>query len=290
MPALLEGLPGSLAVAVASRVGPLLIVPVQPGVQVHLQLLQAAVQLLPEEQAVAFVLQGLVEPFADAVGLGVIGLGSGMVDVLHCQVQLVGVVLRFPPLAGTALGAPVSEDALQPDALFVKEEDYSVIEQVRRGDGALVGVEPGSGHPAEARAKCAGRSAGRSGLPPLWYPHSRCPGRPGVYVEAGCSVSISPWASFSCLAFSRDASRLSVRIRPPWTTLCQWRRNSGPRGRIDCLMFRKKFYRSLEKLHVDLDAKLDRSNNERSHSGTLLLRQDPQRRSSKAGIWPWKKT
>ena len=43
--------------------GSLPIVSVQPGVQVHLQLFQRAVELLSKEQAVAFVLQGLVEPF-----------------------------------------------------------------------------------------------------------------------------------------------------------------------------------------------------------------------------------
>ena len=98
-----------------------------------------------------------MEPFVDAVGLGMIGLGPGMVDVLHCQVELVGMVLRFPPLAGTVLGAPVGEDALQPDALLVKEGDYSVVEQVRRGDGALVGVELGSGHLAVGLFSMSGK-------------------------------------------------------------------------------------------------------------------------------------
>ena len=50
------------------------VVLLQLGVQVHLQFLQAAVQLLAEEHAVAFILQSLVEPFADAIGLGVVGL------------------------------------------------------------------------------------------------------------------------------------------------------------------------------------------------------------------------
>ena len=59
-------------------------------------------------QAVAFVLQGLVEPFADAVGLRAVGLGPGMVDVLQRQVELVGVIIRLP----AALICPVGEDAL----------------------------------------------------------------------------------------------------------------------------------------------------------------------------------
>ena len=68
----------------------------QPGIQVDLQLFQGLVQFLSEEQAVALVLQGFMEPFADAVGLGVVGLGPVDVDVLHRQVVLVGVIPDFP--------------------------------------------------------------------------------------------------------------------------------------------------------------------------------------------------
>ncbi len=45
MPALQEGLPGSLTVALSSRVRTLLIVLLQPDVQVRLLLLQGSVQL-----------------------------------------------------------------------------------------------------------------------------------------------------------------------------------------------------------------------------------------------------
>ena len=67
---MLEGLQGRLAVAVAPLVRPLLIVLLQPGVQVHLQFLQSAVELLAKQEAVLLVLKGLVEPFTVAVGLG----------------------------------------------------------------------------------------------------------------------------------------------------------------------------------------------------------------------------
>ena len=124
--------------------GPLPVVALQPGVQVGLQLLQAPVYLLPEEQAVAFVLQGLVEPLAYAIGLRLVGLGPGVVDVFHGQVELVGMVLRL----AAVFRAPVGQDALQFDPLLIKQGNNSVIEQVRRGDGGLVSVELGSGHPA----------------------------------------------------------------------------------------------------------------------------------------------
>ena len=57
--------------------GPLPVLGSQPSVEVRPKLLQTAVQLLPEEQAVAFVLQGLVEPFADAIGLWMMALVLG---------------------------------------------------------------------------------------------------------------------------------------------------------------------------------------------------------------------
>ena len=65
-----------------------------------------------------------MEPFAIPVGLRVIGLGPGMVDVLHRQVELVGVVLRLPAVLGT----PVGENALQLDALLIEEGDHPAVE------------------------------------------------------------------------------------------------------------------------------------------------------------------
>ena len=85
-----------------------------------------------------------MEPFTDAVGLGMVGLGPRLVNVLDGQVALVGVVLEFPAV----LGAPVGEDPIELDTLGIKEGDHPIVEQVGRGDGALVGVELAGGHPA----------------------------------------------------------------------------------------------------------------------------------------------
>ena len=60
-----------------------------------------------------------------------------MVDVLDRWVGLIGVVLRLPAV----LGPPVGEDSLQLDSLSTMEWDHLVIQQVGRGDGALVGLE-----------------------------------------------------------------------------------------------------------------------------------------------------
>ena len=90
-----------------------------------------------------------MEPLADAVGLGMVGLGPGVVDVLHRQVEQICVVLG---LASThvqdGLGAPVGEDPIQPDAQGIDEGNRPIIEQVGRGDGALVSVELGDVHRA----------------------------------------------------------------------------------------------------------------------------------------------
>ena len=108
-----------------------------------LQLLQRPVQILPEQEGVAFVLHGLVEPFTDAVGLRAVGCGPGVVYILHSKVKLVGVVLGLP----TVLGAPVCQDRQEGYALFIEEGDYPVVEQVCCGDGRLLRVQLGHGHP-----------------------------------------------------------------------------------------------------------------------------------------------
>jgi hypothetical protein len=49
-----------------------------------------------------------VEPLTDAIGLEMVGLGLGMINVLNGQVELVGVVFRL----ATVLRASVGQDAL----------------------------------------------------------------------------------------------------------------------------------------------------------------------------------
>ena len=71
----------------------------------------------------------------------VVGLGPGVVDVLHRQVELVGMVLGFASAhVQDGLGAPVGEDAVQQDALGIKPGDYPVIEQVGAAVMALWSV------------------------------------------------------------------------------------------------------------------------------------------------------
>jgi hypothetical protein len=87
---------------------PLFIIFPHPLVYIRLQLFQGLIQLLSEEQAVALVLHGLMQPLTDAVGLGMVGLGLGVVNILNGQVELVGVVLWL----ATVLRPSVGQDAL----------------------------------------------------------------------------------------------------------------------------------------------------------------------------------
>ena len=83
----------------------------------------------------------LVETFADPVGLRAPGLGLGVLDVLHGQVQLVLVVLPVPAV----LRAPVCEDPQEPDAVLLEPGQDPVVEQVRGHQGVASVVELGVG-------------------------------------------------------------------------------------------------------------------------------------------------
>ena len=73
---------------------PSLIIIDEPSIEVGLQLLNGPVDLFAERDAVELVEQGAMEAFADSVGLRALGLGTGVVDVLDRQVELVFVAFR----------------------------------------------------------------------------------------------------------------------------------------------------------------------------------------------------
>ena len=102
-----ECLHRGLAEAVLPTVRSRLIVFLQPSIQIRLEFVKRVVDLLAEGCLVELLQEGLVEAFADAVGLRTAGFGSGMVDVLHGQIELVLVVFA----GATVLGAPVGENS-----------------------------------------------------------------------------------------------------------------------------------------------------------------------------------
>ncbi len=82
-----ESVHGGLSIAPAPLVGSGFIIFLHPPIQVGLQLLDAAVELLAEGHAVELVQDGLVEALTDAVGLRALRLCPTVVDILDRQVE-----------------------------------------------------------------------------------------------------------------------------------------------------------------------------------------------------------
>ena len=61
---------------------PLLVVLLRPAVQIELQFIKGAMDLLAEDHPVKLIQHRLVEPFTNAVGLEMTGLGPRVINVL----------------------------------------------------------------------------------------------------------------------------------------------------------------------------------------------------------------
>ena len=83
---------------------PVVVVILQPEIEVDLQLLQRCVEGLAESRRVELILQGLVEALADPVGLRMAGLGAAVIDILDGQVQLIFVMFARPAVFSAAIG------------------------------------------------------------------------------------------------------------------------------------------------------------------------------------------
>jgi hypothetical protein len=73
----------------------LFIVLYEPGVEISLQLIDPAVELLAERHSIELVEQRLVESFADTIGLRAPRLGARVIDVLDGEVELVPAPARI---------------------------------------------------------------------------------------------------------------------------------------------------------------------------------------------------
>jgi len=63
--------------------GAVLVILLQPGLQVRLQVVYCPIDLLSERHAVKLVQHGLVESFTDPLGLRMPRFRPGGIDVLH---------------------------------------------------------------------------------------------------------------------------------------------------------------------------------------------------------------
>ena len=79
------------------------VVGLHPKVDVSLDLFERAIQLAPKRAGIELVLDGLVEPFANPVGLWTLDLRSGVLDALQIKVKRVLVRLAI----SAVLAAPI---------------------------------------------------------------------------------------------------------------------------------------------------------------------------------------
>ena len=80
-----------------------------PEIEVGLKVIDRGVDLLAEGDAVELVEHGVVEALDGSGGLRALGRGSGVVDVLDRQIELIFVTVVGPAIFGPAVG----EHALQ---------------------------------------------------------------------------------------------------------------------------------------------------------------------------------
>ena len=120
----------------------LVVVVMQPFIQIGLQRVDAVIELLAERDLVELLQDRLVEPLADAVGLGRLHLSLCVIDVVDRQEELEVVFVN----AATIFGAAIRHDPQHRQVVFFVEWQHPVVEQVGRGDRRLGGVEFGMGH------------------------------------------------------------------------------------------------------------------------------------------------
>src|SRR5262247_1451412 len=114
-----------LAEAPAALVRPQMVVFDQPGIEISLQLVDAAVDLLAERDTIELIQYSAMEALTDSVRLRALGLGAAMIDVLDGEVELV-----FVALSAAELGATIGQHPTQPDAVLVAERHHPVIEDL----------------------------------------------------------------------------------------------------------------------------------------------------------------
>jgi hypothetical protein len=101
-------LPRGLAIAPAPLMRAFLIVTSQPRIQIALKRVERGIDALSERHPVELIEHRLMEAFADAIGLGALGFGARMVDVLDPQIELIGVVLGIAAILRASVGKGIS--------------------------------------------------------------------------------------------------------------------------------------------------------------------------------------
>src|SRR5215831_476610 len=87
----------------AALMRPQMVVLDQPGIEISLQLVDAAVDLLAERDAIELIQYGAMEALTDSIGLRALRLGAAVIDVLDGEVELVFMALG-PAKLSAAIG------------------------------------------------------------------------------------------------------------------------------------------------------------------------------------------
>ena len=94
---------------------PTIVVLIEPGIEIFLELLDRPVYLLPERDPVELIECRLVEPFTDSIGLRTLGFRPGVIDVVQRQVELVLVPLDV----SAVLSAAIRQDPAQSSSIIL---------------------------------------------------------------------------------------------------------------------------------------------------------------------------
>ena len=120
---------------------PVLIVTLDPGIEVGLEFGDRLIDLLAEDDAIELIEHRLVEPLNDAIRLRALGLGARMVDILERQIELVFMALWIAAIFLAAIGQHAGEPYLP----CVIERHDAIVDEIGRGDRRLAVIELGEG-------------------------------------------------------------------------------------------------------------------------------------------------
>ena len=134
-----EGMERCTPAAHLALMRPLTIVVTDPGIQIPLNLVDGSVYFAPECDLVELLQNSFVEALADTVGLRVVGLGLGVLNIVDRQIQLIVMTFGFAAI----LSATIGQNTQHPHTLLGHERQHAIIEQIGRRNGRLGRIELG---------------------------------------------------------------------------------------------------------------------------------------------------
>lgn len=147
-----------------------LVVLVEPSIEIGLSLVECLIDLLPERDPIALVAPRLVASLADAIGLRMRGLRPDVLDVLDCERACILMAIR----GATVLGASVGEHASHRNLMLLQEGQHTSSEEFGSSQRRLPGIELGT---ADLPVGIEERRLVDAPAPPSGSQHRTYPGR-----------------------------------------------------------------------------------------------------------------